>query len=268
MIMGEINKTGDFSKEKIVQILKKYKIGKKPLAQLLGWGENTIVRYLNGGIPSKKYQETLEKIYQSPMYFLQILTRYAENITKLSYRKSKKAVLEQIMETRVDAFAQYIINCMQGQVSPIAIQSMLYYVQGFSLGLYGSAAFQEKCIFSFVDALDTFVPYYRIFEAMTGREIHCIPVAEELLSRSEKVLVQSIVAALEWYGKKTFMELLLQEKRAVKFVKDQQGHIIVTQPLLKKRFEQIVKRYHIESVDDIATYIDYSIKKLKKIGME
>ena len=44
-----------FSKD----ILRKYKIGKKPLSKLLGWGEVTITRYINGDIPSKLYSDEL-----------------------------------------------------------------------------------------------------------------------------------------------------------------------------------------------------------------
>ena len=41
--------------DEIRQILESYRIGKKPLAKLLGWGETTIIRYMEGDIPTSEY---------------------------------------------------------------------------------------------------------------------------------------------------------------------------------------------------------------------
>ena len=41
----------------IAAILNNYRIGKKPLAKLLGWGETTIIRYMDGDVPTKEYSD-------------------------------------------------------------------------------------------------------------------------------------------------------------------------------------------------------------------
>ena len=45
------NEENIITTEEINSILNKYKIGKKPLAKLLGSGEITLIRYLNADIP-------------------------------------------------------------------------------------------------------------------------------------------------------------------------------------------------------------------------
>lgn len=46
----------------IKSILEKYNIEKRPLSKLLGFGELTITRYLDGQLPSKRYSDILCEI--------------------------------------------------------------------------------------------------------------------------------------------------------------------------------------------------------------
>ena len=60
--------------EEINEILLKYNITKRNLPLLLGWGEITITRYLDGKyIPSKKNSDELKKILNSPDYYYSLL---------------------------------------------------------------------------------------------------------------------------------------------------------------------------------------------------
>ena len=68
-------KEGIISKNEIEEILKKYNIGKKPLSKLIGWGEVTVTRYLNGDIPTKMYSDELKKILNDEQYMLKILNQ-------------------------------------------------------------------------------------------------------------------------------------------------------------------------------------------------
>ena len=47
----------------LVKILEKYNIEKRPLSKLLGFGELTITRYLDGQLPSVKYVVVIPKVY-------------------------------------------------------------------------------------------------------------------------------------------------------------------------------------------------------------
>ena len=83
---------GIISNEDIINITEKYSIGAKPLAQLLGWGINTIQRYLNGDIPKPAYSDKLKEILKKPDIFKEILVTNKDNITDVAFNKSVEKV--------------------------------------------------------------------------------------------------------------------------------------------------------------------------------
>ncbi len=88
------------TKEQIEKILVSYNIGKKPLSLLLGWGETTICRYLDGDIPNEKYSNILFELLNSPQKYLELLEQNRANITEIAYTKSKKATIEILSDTK------------------------------------------------------------------------------------------------------------------------------------------------------------------------
>lgn len=83
---------GLISPQRIQEILAKYSIAKRPLAMLLGWSEVTVVRFLDGQLPSKMYSDKLIQILEDPQYFAKILEENKEKISRIAYAKAKKAV--------------------------------------------------------------------------------------------------------------------------------------------------------------------------------
>jgi hypothetical protein len=87
------------SLEQTKEIPKKYAIGKRPLSLLLEWGELTYTRYCEGYMPSKLYADVMQRLYDEPEYYQEILESRKKLITEAAYRKSKKAVAA-IIEAR------------------------------------------------------------------------------------------------------------------------------------------------------------------------
>ena len=48
--------------DEIKEIMKKYNINKKTLSKLLGWGDLTIDKYLEGYLPNKEHSDKLKAI--------------------------------------------------------------------------------------------------------------------------------------------------------------------------------------------------------------
>ena len=88
------------TKEQIENILVSYGIGKKPLSMLLGWGETTICRYLDGDTPSEKYSNILLNLLNNPNDYLALLDSNKNNITKIAYTKSRNKTLDLINDTK------------------------------------------------------------------------------------------------------------------------------------------------------------------------
>ncbi|MGO1469623.1 MAG: hypothetical protein ACTHW2_06350 [Tissierella sp.] len=75
-------------------ILEKYDIGKRPLSLLLGWGELTLTRYLDGDIPTKQYSDTLKEILNNPYYMKELLEKNKGKIKDIAYRKTSVAIAD------------------------------------------------------------------------------------------------------------------------------------------------------------------------------
>lgn len=92
---------GLISPMKIQKGLIRYNIKKRPLATLLGWSGVTIVRFIDGQLPSKMYSDKLKEIFDNPKIFLKLLEDNKKRISNVAYTKSKKAV-EEILKKRTE----------------------------------------------------------------------------------------------------------------------------------------------------------------------
>ena len=109
------------TKEQIEQILVSYGIGKKPFSLLLGWGETTICRYLDGDTPSEKYSNVLLNILNNPEAYLEILEANKANVTDLAYTKSLRATKEYINELKSELADDRPVSNLVRVAAPIPL---------------------------------------------------------------------------------------------------------------------------------------------------
>ncbi|MCD8201389.1 MAG: helix-turn-helix domain-containing protein [Clostridia bacterium] len=83
---------GLITADEVKDLTKKYNIGARPLAKLLCWGEVTIVRYIDGDIPTKEYSDRLKELFGDCDAFYQLLVEGKDKITDVAYRKAMTAV--------------------------------------------------------------------------------------------------------------------------------------------------------------------------------
>ena len=131
----------------IREILDKYKIGAGPLAKLLGLGDVTINRYLSGQLPSREISEKLLKIRASHIEMEQYLEKGRNLITDIAYQKCR-AELDKLNSlygnNKIELVARYILcHCLD--ITPLALQKLLYYAQAFFRALYGVDLFTDDC---------------------------------------------------------------------------------------------------------------------------
>lgn len=132
----------------IENILTKYNIGRKPLSSLLGWGETTIIRYLNGLTPTKEYSETLRKL-MNPKYMMDLYHTNKGALTAVSQRKLYSRLLELLdpgktssNKKKLVCVAEYFLNKIDQEagesITPLKLQKLVYYAQAWSLAFYNS----------------------------------------------------------------------------------------------------------------------------------
>lgn len=136
--------------EEINHLLQKYNIGKKPLAQLLGWGESTLLRYFDGFTPRKEYSDQLREL-MNPYKMLKLYQQNKDNLTNVAGSKLLQSINEQISITTSGDKAQEVahfflskIDIEAGEViTPLKLQKLLYYAQAWFLALFARPLFND-----------------------------------------------------------------------------------------------------------------------------
>lgn len=192
--------------ETILAIPEKYAIGKRPLSLLLGWGEQTFSRYCDGDMPTKQYSDILKKSYSEPNYYAELLEKNKGNLkTTASYEKSKRAVdvlLGNIEneKTKIDLAIEYLLSQCE-DITPLALQKALYYIQGFYYAFYKTFLFSEECEAWMHGPVyrDIYFRYrdYR-FDPIEGND----ELDDSAFSSSEKAILDSVVKNICCYSGK------------------------------------------------------------------
>lgn len=251
--IGEIN-----------NILEKYKIGKKPLSLLLGWAEVTIIRYLKGDLPSKEYSDLLKTILDDPREMSTILEKNKLNITDIAYRRCRAAIDEilnneicvaMLNDNTIDLIAKYlIIKCEE--ITPLALQKLLYYCQGFYKAFKGENLFINDC--------EAWIhgPVYRgihyKYKDFGYRSIAIEDNEIELLNQPEIDIIDSVIKYFGCYSGKILENMTHYEepwKQSRLGLDDSQNSDkIIEKKLIEGYFTHIIEEYEIESPEEISKY--------------
>lgn len=250
------------SLEKIIEIPQKYNIGKRPLSLLLGWGEMTFTRYLDGDMPTKQYSDILQKIYDDPSFYLSLLEKSRDNLkSQTAYERSKKRTLELlggeiIAGSKVDEVIGYLLFRCE-DVTPLALQKALYYIQGFHLAFMGVFLFSDDC--------EAWVhgPVYReIYNRYSGYRFDPIENNGEfdvsVFTDAEKAIIDSVIRNLCCYSGKILERFTHSEMPWIKTRRnlpaDAPSNRIITKEYIGDYFSAVKEKYDMLVPGDIETY--------------
>lgn len=255
---------GLIQNDEIESIISKYKIGKKPLAKLLGWSEVTIIRYLNGETPNKMYSDELYRILKSPEYMEELLLNNKNNITQRAFDSAMKAINTKDNESEISLIASYITEKVD--VTPIALQKLLYYCQGFFTAFYGKRMFKEDCkawiygpVYTMIYQKYKKYSYEKIFE----KSVYSV---EEIIDDEKKKVIDSVINSFGIFSSSTLAKMTHEEKpwiEARKGLKDEEiSNKVIKISDIKKYFESVIVDYDISEIDDISKYSKKLFAKL------
>lgn len=255
-------KNGIISLKEIREIPVKYAIGKRPLSLLLSWGEQTFSRYYEGDIPTRQYSEILRKIHDDPHYYKELLEKNGSGLlSDVCYRKSRKAVDALLTEpyrnkTKIDLVINYLLNQCE-DITPLALQKALYYIQGFYYAFYRTFIFEEDC-----EAWAHGPVYRDVYFRYRDYRFDSIEKLEEVdtsaFSASENSILESVAQNLCCYSGKTLEGFTHKELPW----KETRGDLpmgtgcdrIISKELIGGYFSGIRERYHMDSPEDIQVY--------------
>lgn len=247
---------------KILEIPQKYNIGKRPLSILLGWGEQTFSRYCDGDMPTQQYSGVLQKIYDDPAYYLEILENRKEAIKLLAYEKSKEATLKLLGNypasavNKVDVVVDYLL-CKCEDITPLALQKLLYYIQGFYYAFMDRFVFEENCE-AWVHG-PVFRKVYDKYKEYRFDPIQCGNTTEfEMLTVYEKAVIDSIIKYLSCYSGKT-LEAFTHTENPWLLTRGDLPASVATDRIIEKKligdyFKAVKEKNNMLTPSDIGVY--------------
>ncbi len=253
---------GIISLEKVLGICEKYNISKRPLSLLLGWGEQTYSRYCNGDIPSKQYSDILNKIYESSVFYSELLENNKEKLpSEIAYKKSKEAV-DKILEgnlnneSKINRVINYILNRC-GDITPLALQKSLYYVQGFYYAFNDKFLFEEDCQAWAHGPVypEVYFKYKHYkFDPIESK----IEVSDTIFTSSELIIMENVVKHFCCYSGKVLEKFTHSEYPWL----ETRGEIpelessteIIKKEYIGKYFKDVKEKYNMINPNDIESY--------------
>ncbi len=202
----------------IENLMELYNIGKAPLSLVLGFGEVTITRYLSGQIPSKKYSDIIRKALISPNFMHEKLAENKQKITDVAYAKAEEAVkslqaISSISEEMRRSIAYLFVRLEE--ITPLALQKLLYFCQGISCVLNEKPLFSEQCQ-AWVHG-PVFPEVYELFRNFKYNPIEdkrfiAFAAVESELTEDERKIIDLVVATFGKYGGKMLEKITHAEK--------------------------------------------------------
>ena len=261
--------------EEINKILSKYKIGKKPLSKLLGWGEVTLIRYLNGDVPSKFYSDQLYKILNDERYMNKILEENRDSITERAYNNVKSAIMKLrettikfSIESEIEVIAEYII-AIGKEISPLALQKILYYAQGFYKAFFGKFLFEDDC-----QAWVHGPVYVNIYEKYRDFKSANISIdidydIEDIIADEKREILDVIIKYFGYYNGKALEKMSHYETPWINARKGllptENSNNIINKNDIKEYFEKVKNKYDMLNILDIKKYSDDQFRRVIEI---
>ena len=257
--------------DEIKEILEKYDIGKKPISVILGLGEITITRYLNGQNPTKENSDFLKEILVNPnLYELYLITN-KDKITELAYKKSlgKTKQLELTStHSKLYNVALYIIDKLE-DITPLSLQKILYFCEGFSKRILNKELFDDT------PEAWVYGPVYReIYESFSYYKYNNINYSEILkdydfrLDAKEKEYLDKMTLIFGCYSGKILREMSHTTTPWIDARKGLTDNVssnrIIDRKAINKFFDGICDTYSISSVDDIKKYSTYIFNRVQE----
>lgn len=256
---------GLVSVEDINKIMEIYNIGKAPLSIALGFGEITITRYLSGQIPSKEYSDVIKKALSTPDYMIQLLNDHAEKIGNTAYKKALKAA-EEIskmfcVSNKMLLTISYIFEQMK-EVAPLALQKILYFIQGIYMVMFDKPLYEEDCM-AWVHG-PVYEKVYNLFKDFKYNPIEdnrfaIIKERFEELGDQEKMVIDLVINTFGKYSGKVLEDITHHEDPWKDSRSDyeplQPSREIISKEQIKKYFSGIADTYGIDSEEKLNQYI-------------
>ena len=256
---------GLVSVDDIQKMMDIYNIGKAPLSIALGFGEITITRYLAGQMPSKEYSDIIKKALSSPAYMINLMNKNKEKMGETAYKKAIRAA-EKIaglfcISDKMLLTLSYIFEQMK-EITPLALQKILYFIQGIYMVLFDKPLYSEDC-----QAWVHGPVYEKVYDLF--KDFKYNPIEDdrfvifkdrfEELSEQEKRVIDLVINTFGKYSGKVLEDITHEElpwKNArADYEASEPSREIICKNDIKNYFKSVADRYGVDTEEKLNQYI-------------
>ena len=230
---------------------------------------------MNGDVPSKVYSEQLYNVLNNEDYMDRLVEENKELITKRAYNNVKEAIREIReknwgcdIEREIDLIAKYII-LIGKEITPLALQKILYYAQGFYRAFFGKFLFEEDCQ-AWVHG-PVFVDIYEKYKEFKSSNIF-IDIdydIEDMIVDEKREVLDAVIKYFGYYNGKALEKMSHYETPWIKARKGllpmENCNTIINKEDIKEYFEKVKSKYDMLNVLDIKKYSDDQFKRVIEI---
>ncbi len=253
------------------EILEKYSIGAGPLARILDFGEITINRYVAGQLPSRSHSDLLLQIRASYKTMEEYLERGRDKISPVAYSKCRAAIddIRNLYGTgKIELVTRYIL-CKAADITPMALQKLLYYAQAFYHAIFGEDLFLDDC------QAWTFGPvfpevYYRYkdygFNPIEKPTDYLQEDFDELTTK-ERSLLDAVIESFGGYSGTVLRDITHNERPWIEargpLNPSDRSATVIDRETINDYFSSIVEQYQIVNPCDISKYCTDMYRKTR-----
>ncbi|MBE5867342.1 MAG: DUF4065 domain-containing protein [Lachnospiraceae bacterium] len=254
----------------IQKLMDIYNIGKAPLSLALGFGEITITRYLQGQVPSKEYSVVMKKALESPKYMLELLKNNMDKIGDTAYKKASKAAeeLNSLMSVseKMLSVISYIFERAH-EVTPLALQKILYFIQGIYMVLFGTPIYDEDCVaWMHGPVYESVYEMFKTFKYNPIDDNRFVMFKNRFqeLSKEEKEVIDLIIDSFGMYSGKALEKITHNEdpwKQAREgYLPMEPSNVVIEKQEIKRYFDKVSEEYDVKHVDGLKKYINNQLE--------
>lgn len=252
--------------EEIEKLGKIYNLGKAPLSIALGFGEVTITRYLAGQVPSKEYSDIMRAALSDTKVMKEMLESNKDKLADAAYKKAISAIAQLdalfSVPSKMLMVISYIFEQL-GEVTPLALQKILYFIQGLYFSRYGTPLFSDNCqawvhgpVYAEIYDMFSSFRYDPIddprFELLKGRSTS--------LDEKEREVIDLVVNTFGMYGGKVLERITHSETPWLEaregYSENEPSKEEIPKDSIKEYFVSVREKYDLNTEAGIKAYID------------
>lgn len=249
--------------DEIAAIMEKYNIEKRPLSNLLGFGELTITRYLDGQLPTRRYSDMLLRLLHYDAEMKRQLESGKDNITANAYRKVNEAIQnrERLLnhDTKIEAVALYVIKSAY-DITNLSLQKLLYYFKAFGYVFFDKDLLQEECeAWVHGPVFPAIYEKYKVFGREVIREEMEELKPENLLAAEEREVMDYVLQCFGIYNGGVLRELTHRERPWIE-AREGLGDTerctnIIKNVEIEQYFSEMNRKYELHKKNGVENYI-------------